>query len=918
MSFDLERLDRAAIIAALFPDQAIDPGYDGLVSVRCIWPGCAATRHTNGDRTPSGLFSPKTGYYECRATGTKTSGWRDTVSEILGSAAWERYREACFTEPARGGGGSDVEATWRGLDREHRWTDLYRIDPELSARYLRAGRRRSGEVYSDSVIGIFDAAGVLSGIKFRLPPGKRWAHPPKGGHVEDKYVAAYGSRVSGVVFLGDRVRDGTALVVCAGEKDALVAASHLDPALWSPVSGCVGEGPSGPARNWVTAISAVARGREVVIAYDGDRPGQHGAWHLARALDGVAASVRALVLPAPDELPPPKGEDRWDVAAFVLERGREALAALLEQAGPVPASWEPPPPPPGLASGGARPAARAGGAPGKPAGAGPAKSRPQIMVSEAILEMTDEAEGALAAAGRGIYHRGGQLVRVVRLDEELDRISPLPEPTLTELLSDCAAWVKPCKDDELRPVPPPRDVVRALAARAEWQRIPALRAVVHGPVLRPDGTVLTAPGYDPAARLLYCPRAGATWPAVPDRPTREQARSALAQLVDVVADFPFVAASDRSAWLAFVLTLVGRNAIDGPVPMFVIRAVSPGTGKSLLVDVASLIGTDLPHEPPRMSQVRDRDGAEERKLLVTLGCEGEPLAMIDNIEEPLGSDVLAAAITSRRYKGRELGGNSRMLQVLLPVFVGTGNNVVVKGDLARRVVPIDLDARLEHPERRSGFRHPNLLAHVRAHRADLRVAALTILRWYCVEGRPASPIDPFGSFEDWLALVPQALIWLGEADPTAGRARIQEGADPDSEARRLVLELWWAKWGPRELSSLALVAEATEELAAALSILCGRGAATGGTLDVRRLGYALRRMTGRIVAGLRLQSTLRGGMRRWHVERVHDDQGAAPAPVGAHNDALASPGEAPVPETKGQAGAEGLDDPFDGWGADRE
>ncbi|MBX3465304.1 MAG: hypothetical protein KF878_00205 [Planctomycetes bacterium] len=878
--FDLERLDRAAIISALFPDQTVDPGFDGLVSVRCIWPGCAANRHQNGDRTPSGLFSPRTGYYKCQATGAEASGWRDTVSEVLGPAAWERYREACFTEP-RGGGGKALEELWRGLEREHRWTDLYRIDPELSARYLRAGRRRSGEVYSDSVLGIFDARGKITGVKFRLPPGKRWVHPPGGGHPEDKYLAQKGSKVSGVVFLGDRVREGAALVVCAGEKDALVAASHLDPARWSPVSSCVGEGPAGPAKPWVTALSACARGRDVVIAYDGDPPGHRGAWHLARALDGVAASVRALVLPAPDELPPPKGEDRWDVAAFVLERGREALEQLLAAAGPVPATWEPPPPPPGLASGGAAKAAGAGAerqdAGLGSGGAGAARRRPagapkRVVVCAQVMDMVDEAEAALAGARLGVYQRGGDLVRVVHVDDQA-RVVTLPEPTLLELLSRAGDWVKVDDEGEEKPAVPPRDVVRALAARGEWI-FPALDRVVHGPVLRPDGTVLDQPGYDAGARVIYEPR-GATVPRVPERPTQVEARAALARLHDVVGEFPFVDHGDRAAWVALVLTLLARAAIDGPVPLFLVRAVSPGTGKSLLIDVAALIGTDGEGEPARMSQAPNAE--EEGKALLALGREGAPLAMIDNIERPLGSDVLAAALTARRFKRRDLG-RTVTLEVELPVFVATGNNVVVRGDLARRVIPIDLDARMEHPEQRTGFRYPRLLQHVRAHRGELRAAALTVLRWYCAEGRPPAPAGPvLGSYEAWSGLVVQALLWLGEPDPCAGRARIQEFGDPEGEARRAALELWWEKWGPLEQTALDVASTAGEELRAALAGL-GYGL-SAEKLDVKRLGYALRSLAGRIVGGLRLErapGSRRSGVSRWRVARAGAPDAAMP------------------------------------------
>jgi hypothetical protein len=72
------------------------------------------------------------------------------------------------------------------------------------------------------------------------------------------------------------------------------------------------------------------------------------------------------------------------------------------------------------------------------------------------------------------------------------------------------------------------------------------------------------------------------------------------------------------------------------------------------------------------------------------------------------------------------------------VFSEERRNLSVKGDLARRVVPIALDPGVERPNERSGFRHADLLAWVREERARLVVAGLTVLAWYVREGRESS------------------------------------------------------------------------------------------------------------------------------------------------------------------------------------
>jgi hypothetical protein len=45
-----------------------------------------------------------------------------------------------------------------------------------------------------------------------------------------------------------------------------------------------------------------------------------------------------------------------------------------------------------------------------------------------------------------------------------------------------------------------------------------LHGVTHTPMLRPDGTILSTPGYDTATGFLYLPRPG-PGPAMDSRPT---------------------------------------------------------------------------------------------------------------------------------------------------------------------------------------------------------------------------------------------------------------------------------------------------------------------------------------------------------------------------------------------------------------
>jgi hypothetical protein len=87
------------------------------------------------------------------------------------------------------------------------------------------------------------------------------------------------------------------------------------------------------------------------------------------------------------------------------------------------------------------------------------------------------------------------------------------------------------------------------------------------------------------------------------------------------------------------------------------------------------------------------------------------------------------------------------------VFVITGNNINLGGDVPRRAVWIRLDARDAAPWQRSGFKIPNLKEWVLENRAELVGALLTIARsWYAAR-QPRGDAPILGSFEEWSRIV---------------------------------------------------------------------------------------------------------------------------------------------------------------------
>jgi hypothetical protein len=535
--------------------------------------------------------------------------------------------------------------------------------------------------------------------------------------------------------------------------------------------------------------------------------------------------------------------------------------------------------------------------------------RPIIELGPDEMRANDEGIQALAT-DPDIYQRGGILVRVQVGDAGLGpagvepaRIVPLASATLRERLTAVADWVEPkvLRDGscELAPAHPPAWAVAAIDARGAWPGVRQLIGIVEAPTLRPDGTVLEVPGYDPQTGLLYLP--STTFPPVPAAPSRDDAVAAANELLDLVADFPFASPAGRSGWLSALLTPLARYAFQGPAPMFVIDANTPGTGKGLQVNIISVIVCGGTVAPTPQAE----NEAEERKSITAAAIEGRRLIVVDNLVRPLGSGALEAVLTSTRWRDRVLGLSKLFEGDVLATWLATGNNVAFRRkDTIRRVVHVRLETPLERPETRTGFKYPDLIGHVRAHREQLVVSALTVLRAYCAAGRPDMGLTPWGSFEGWSGLVRAAVTWLGLQDPADTRDELAQIADTEAAALVDLLTGWEElcielKVADKGCTVAQAIAELEKDEAAAYA---GHGAGSramkhmqlrdalgelvptspGRLPTVNRVGKKLGELRNRVVAGKRLEARTRQGANYWLVTRVsgsnaHDGNESADA-----------------------------------------
>jgi putative DNA primase/helicase len=417
-----------------------------------------------------------------------------------------------------------------------------------------------------------------------------------------------------------------------------------------------------------------------------------------------------------------------------------------------------------------------------------ATSLPEIDVIPGLRhEAADAGIAAMHAANVPFYQRAGGLVRVCSTrgrtsdgkDILVPGIVPVSQPMLGRALNTSALWQRPAKDGPER-IDCPRDVVEEIDAMAGHWPFPPLIGVIGTPTLRPDGSLLCSPGYDAATGLyLHEPP---PMPAISDRPTKQDALNALSDLNELLNDFPFVDNVDRSVAMSMLMTPVLRAGLGPAVPIHVVNAPAPGTGKSYLQDISTAISIG---ERCPVKSVASSDEETEKRLIGS-AIAGHSTIALDNCNGILRGDFLAQVSERPVLEVRGLGSSTiYRINNVFTVFAN-GNNIIVYGDLTRRCVRCKLDANLEDPTERTFAGDP--VATILVDRGRYVGAILTIALAYLAAGTP-NPPHRVPSYERWSVLVCGALTWLGSENPAASMATIRT-ENPSGNALAVVLAAW--------------------------------------------------------------------------------------------------------------------------------
>lgn len=512
-----------------------------------------------------------------------------------------------------------------------------------------------------------------------------------------------------------------------------------------------------------------------------------------------------------------------------------------------------------------------------------------------IIQQSEAA--LLSVRNNEIFQRAGSIVRVVKLpktevkrhgptirrDEGSLVILPVEQAWIELRLTECAIFEKwDGRRGAWAQVDCPANVSRALLANSGGWRFNALAGVIETPTLRPDGSILARRGYDEQTGL-YLDTGGVEYPPIKEHPSQEEAIAALRFLESTIEEFPFLKPHHKSAALAAILTALVRRSLR-TAPMFVFTAPKMGSGKGLLANVVSLIATG--RTAPAITHSKDSE--EEKKSLFTILVSGDSIALIDNIENSLGSPALCSILSEETYQARVLGETREIVVPTSVTWLATGNNLTVRGDLTTRTILIRIDPEVERPEERRFNR--DLKTWIPENRARLVCAGITILRAYTVAGRPSTGLPPYGRFEEWAIVVRDALVWCGLADPCLSRNEVED-SDPVRIELNHFLASWWAS-SATDVTTDEMIERARfmasppgdwmiggkqEPNPAFLNALIEIAGDAKGNINKRTLGWYLRKHRGRIEGGLMIsveQKKNRTGIELWSVRQAYADKSA--------------------------------------------
>lgn len=405
---------------------------------------------------------------------------------------------------------------------------------------------------------------------------------------------------------------------------------------------------------------------------------------------------------------------------------------------------------------------------------------PTVVVSERpSSDVVDDLCTAIEEANQppSLFRREGEIVQVQAGSEGRVQVESVSDALFDDRV---CRWTSSV-DADYEPRDPSERLIGRVSERVE---LPRLRGITQVPILRPDGSVMSEPGYDSGTRLLYHLPENENRISVPRDPSNTEVSEALSVLKEAWADHPFADQASRANTLALALSPIVRPLLgDANVPLCIIDATRAGSGKSLL---AEIVGTMATGQTPATMSAPTSD-AEWRKQITAQLESGERFIVVDDVTGTLDSSSLRRVITSSAWSDRILGATRQVRLPATALWIATGNNLRPRGDMIRRCFLIRLDTGMVEPWKRDSFTHEQP-GWTRENRNRLAASLLVLAKAWIANGKPEPDAPNLGSFERWRTVVGGILQHAGVEGFLANLSELQDSEFSEDHEWSMLLE----------------------------------------------------------------------------------------------------------------------------------
>lgn len=305
----------------------------------------------------------------------------------------------------------------------------------------------------------------------------------------------------------------------------------------------------------------------------------------------------------------------------------------------------------------------------------------------------------------------------------------------------------------------PKYVSQTICEYPTGELVQEIEGVRSAPLMDMEGQIREVPGFD-ALSGWFLDFDEDDWTGVPLHPSIDEVEDAIRRLYMPISKFPYASPDDRAVALAAMMTSAFRPVLER-APGIGLDANLQGSGKSKLAQCIGVLGAG--NDGYRMIPFSmGMDDNEIRKQIGTNVRAGSAVCCLDNLMGSFDSGALASFLApeAAKFNDRALHSQDSLTGSHRQLFMVTGNNLCLRGELPRRFIVCRLDARTEDPISRIFDFEP--VDFVKSVRMRLLADCFTIYRGWLEAGRPMSVTGQIGSYEVWSSSIRQCVMWAGQ------------------------------------------------------------------------------------------------------------------------------------------------------------